>query len=273
MKEVKMSPRRERLHEIIFESDTKAGKIFDIFLLIFIAISLIVITLESVSSINKQYNFYFGIIDWILTIIFTIEYLLRIYSIQKPQKYIFSFYGIIDFLSIAPIFLSLLFPGIHFLAVIRTLRLLRVFRVLKMFHFMNEGYVIIHSLRLSQRKIFVFLFFIIILVTIMGALMYVVEGPFNEKFSSIPDSIYWSIVTVTTVGYGDISPVTPLGKFLASLLMIIGYAILAVPTGIVTSELANLYNRPIQSTQACKNCSKEGHAIDAEYCKYCGTKL
>jgi len=262
---------KDRLHEIIFEADTPSGKWFDIALLVFIFLSVLIVMLESVDSIDAKYHQLFFIIEWVLTIGFTIEYFLRIWVIKKPSKYIFSFFGIIDFLAIIPTYLSLFFVGTHYLLVIRALRLLRVFRVLKLAHFLSESQILIAALKASRTKIFVFIFTVIMLTCIIGSVMYLVEGP-EHGFTSIPMSMYWSIVTMTTVGYGDIAPQTDFGKFLAALVMILGYGIIAVPTGIVTSELTKL--KPVSlNTQACTNCGKEAHDDDADFCKYCGTKL
>ena len=237
---------REKLHTIIFEADTRAGKLFDIILLWAILISIVVVMLESVVSISEAYNTEIKFIEWSFTVLFSIEYIARIIAVKKPLKYIFSFYGIIDLLSILPTFIGLFVSGTHSLSVIRSIRLL------------------------SKDKITVFLFAIISLAIILGTLMYIIETP-ESGFTSIPRSIYWAIVTLTTVGYGDISPVTVLGQTIASIVMIMGYSILAVPTGIVGVELAKLESRI--SSQSCPDCSKEGHDLDAEYCKYCGGKL
>ena len=265
---------RHKLHDIIFEADTKAGKHFDIWLLVLIVISIIAVVLESMPELEASHGSWFNGVEWFLTVVFTLEYIARLSSVQKPLRYAFSFFGIIDLLSILPTYLSLLLPGTEYFLVIRGLRLLRVFRVLKMMHFISEGNIILKSMAASQKKISVFLFFISIMVVIVGTLMYVIEAEKNEMFSSIPQSIYWAIVTITTVGYGDISPITPLGKGIAAFIMILGYGVLAVPTGIVTSEIVKQSNTPIQlNTQICQSCFKDGHDDDANHCKYCGTKL
>jgi len=266
-----LSPRRLKLHEIIFEADTKAGKLFDILLLISIMLSVIVVMLDSVNNINRDYGEILFYAEWFFTILFSIEYFLRIYSIGNPAKYIFSFYGIVDLISILPTYLSLIFAGSHYLITFRLLRMLRIFRVLKFAQYLGEANHLALAFRASKRKILVFLFTVMIIVVIVGSLMYVIEGEENG-FTSIPRSIYWAIVTLTTVGYGDISPQTPLGQILASLIMIVGYGIIAVPTGIVTAEYSKIRFGKI-STQACPNCSAEGHDPDAEFCKYCGSKL
>lgn len=228
------------------------------------------VMLESVPSINHEYRQLLHIMEWLITIVFSIEYLLRIYVVKKPIRYIFSFYGIIDLLAVLPTYLSLIIVGSHSLVVIRAIRLLRVFRILKLSRYTVAGQNLTRALRSSREKIFVFLFFIINIVIIVGTLMYLIEGP-EHGFNSIPSSIYWAIVTMTTVGYGDISPETPLGQFIASLVMIAGYAIIAVPTGIVTAEM--MKNPGSSNTQVCPNCLHDKHDNDAEFCKKCGTKL
>jgi voltage-gated potassium channel len=269
---LKRNRRKEKIHEIIFEADTPMGRLFDVVLLIAILASLIVVVLESVPSLSFQYGELFFWAEWFFTILFTIEYALRIYCIYRPQKYIFSFYGIIDFLAILPAYLSLVITGSQYFVVIRGLRLIRVFRIFKLGHFLKEGELIVRALRSSRAKILVFLTFISLVTVVIGALMYMIEGGENETFSSIPRGIYWAIVTLTTVGYGDIIPVTPFGQFLSALVMILGYAVLAVPTGIVSAEMVNDL-RQRTNTQACRFCGKEGHADDAKYCKYCGEVL
>ncbi|MEE9439051.1 MAG: ion transporter [Saprospiraceae bacterium] len=267
---------RERLHEIIFEADTASGKLFDVILLITILASVIVVMLESISSYQIKYGELFTIIEWVFTIFFTIEYLLRMYAVYKPMKYATSFFGIIDLLSILPTYLSFFFVGSSSLMIIRGLRLLRVFRIFKLANFLKEGQVIMQALKDSMAKISVFVSFILVFVSIVGSIMYLVEGAQNQAFDSIPRSIYWAIVTVTTVGYGDISPVTPFGQLLASLVMLAGYAIIAVPTGIVTAEVIGRNNKKQFdniSTQSCKSCTYEGHDVDAVHCKKCGEEL
>jgi len=270
----RLGPGREKIHEIIFEADTPTGKAFDIGLLIMIIASVITVFLESVESINAHYSLVFDVLEWIFTIFFTIEYVLRIYSVLRPIKYITSFYGVIDLLSILPTYISLLIPGTEVGAVLRILRLLRVFRIFKLNSFMRQGAVLQLALRRSQRKIAVFLYFIFLLVIVIGSLMYLIEhnGPASDQFDSIPRSIYWAIVTITTVGYGDISPATELGQFMAALVMVTGYAVIAVPTGIVSAEMTSTYH-DIHNTQACPHCMKEGHDDDAKFCKSCGQDL
>jgi len=273
---VQFGPRRERLHEIIFEADTKAGKYFDIVLMAAIIASVIVVMLESVPTYHLRYGFLFVLAEWVFTVFFTIEYVLRLYCVHKPAKYATSFFGIIDLVSILPSFFSLIIPGTQSLMVIRGLRLLRVFRIFKLANFLTQGQVIVTALRASRDKIIVFVLFIFLAVCIFGSLMYLVEGQSNPEFDSIPRSVYWAVVTLTTVGYGDISPVTPFGQFIAALIMISGYAVIAVPTGIVTSEVMSATAAKKQntlSTQHCRFCSADGHDGDAHHCKYCGEKL
>lgn len=264
---------RSRLFTVIFESDTPAGKLFDVILLMMIFVSLLLVMLQSIPSLDSKYHEIFYQAEWVITALFTIEYVLRLIAIKSPVKYAASFYGIIDLLSILPTFLSVLLPQTQYLLVIRSLRLMRVFRIFKLTQFVREGMTILLALKASARKILVFLSTVFIISIIMGSMVYVVESPFNDKFDSIPQSVYWSIVTITTVGYGDISPVTPLGKFVASLIMLLGYAIIAVPTGIVTVELTKSARNENVRNQACPNCSKEGHDPDARYCKNCGHSL
>jgi voltage-gated potassium channel len=267
---------RRRIHEVVFEADTPSGKFFDIFLLVAIVLSVIVVMLESVSNIAENHKTILIYLEWTFTIIFTLEYILRIYSIGKPLKYMFSFYGIIDLLSTIPTYLSFFFVGSHGLLILRTLRLMRVFRVLKLTRFVGESNNLRDAMKNSWPKIAVFLAFIFGVVMIMGTLMYLIEGGENG-FTSIPVSVYWAIVTLTTVGFGDIAPHTPLGQAVASIIMIMGYGIIAVPTGIVSAEMTQIGKVEKQptptNTQACKSCSREGHADDAEFCKFCGEKL
>ena len=261
---------KHTLHEIIYEADTKAGKLFDIILLITILASIVFVMLESVQSINDKYGDFLNIAEWIITILFSIEYILRIITVKKPWKYIFSFYGIIDFLSTIPKYVSIILIGSQNLAALRALRLLRVFRILKVTRYIGESNRLLVALKSSRPKIAVFLFFVLILCIILGTIMYMVEGSENG-FTSIPRSVYWAIVTLTTVGYGDIAPGTPLGQFIASAIMILGYGIIAIPTGIVGSEI--MKSRINTSTQACPSCMRDNHNDDAIYCYYCGDKL
>jgi len=262
---------RSRLHEIIFEADTPAGKAFDVALIAIILLSVLVVMLDSVSRIHQHYAVLLNKLEWIFTFLFTVEYLLRLFCVKRSWKYATSFFGVIDLLAVIPTYLSLLFPGSHYLVVIRVLRVLRIFRVLKLVQYLSEATLLTRALRASRRKITVFLFTVLVLVVIIGSLIYIIEGE-EHGFTSIPRSIYWAIVTLTTVGYGDISPQTPIGQALAALVMILGYSIIAVPTGIVTAEISSVRKEEI-STQACPYCSAEGHDSDAKYCKYCGGKL
>lgn len=263
---------RDRLHQIIYESNTAAGKAFDVALLILIFSSIIIVVLDSVESLHTSYGTLFDTLEWAFTILFTVEYILRLISIKRPLHYVTSALGIIDLLAIIPSYLSFFFPGAKSLLVLRALRLLRIFRIFKLTHFLTEMEFLKASLRSSMKKISIFMLVVLALVIILGSIMYLVEGGRNG-FNSIPDSIYWAIVTLTTVGYGDISPVTPMGKFIASVMMFIGYGIIAVPTGIVTTEMAFAVRNKKQGTETCPGCGKEGHDKDARYCKYCGTPL
>ncbi len=264
---------KERLHEIIFEADTWEGKLFDLILMVLILLSTIVVILESVEWIHLKFGHAFYVIEWVVTVIFTLEFFARLYSIKRPGKYVFSFFGMVDLLSILPAYISWFVPGAHSLIAIRVMRLIRVFRVLKLGYFLKEGFTIIRALRASRAKITVFLTFILLSVTVIGAVMYMVEGGVNSNFSSIPKSIYWAIVTLTTVGYGDITPITGFGQFLSALVMIMGYAVIAVPTGIVSSELIQASSKISTNTRACPICAREGHDDNADYCKYCGGEL
>ncbi|WP_299891844.1 ion transporter [uncultured Lacinutrix sp.] len=264
---------KAKLHEIIYEADTPAGKLFDVVLLIFILASIILVMLESVKSIDAKYHNLLNIGEWIVTILFTIEYIARIVSVKKPIKYITSFYGIIDLLSTIPKYLSLIFAGTHALVALRALRLLRIFRILKLARYLGASNNLITAIKASRSKISVFIFSVVILSIILGTIMYMVEGEENG-FTNIPKSVYWCIVTLTTVGYGDIAPNTPVGQFIASIIMIMGYGIIAVPTGIVTSELTRTKDKSISTnTQSCPSCASEYHRDDAEFCYECGHKL
>ena len=266
---------RSQIYKVIFEADTPGGKAFDVGLLFLILYSVISVMVETVPGMLEKYGRFFQFSEWVVTVLFTIEYFLRIYSAPNARKYIFSFYGIVDLLSILPSFVGLFFDGTHYMVTIRALRLLRVFRILKLGNYLIESQVLIAALKASRHKITVFLGTVIIVVCIIGSLMYVIEGPQNPGFSSIPKSMYWAIVTVTTVGYGDISPESTAGQFLASLLMIIGYGVLAVPTGIVSVELAHATKKQQEelTPETCMMCDPEDHDIDANYCKFCGTKF
>ena len=264
------TPVRDRLHEIIFEAETREGRLFDVVLLWLIIASVVIVMLESVRSYREAYGEAIYYLEWIFTALFTIEYILRLISVRRPLSYAFSFFGIIDLLAIIPGYLSLFVPGTHYLLTIRILRLLRIFRILKLAQYISEAQVITTALHASRRKISVFLLAVLSVVTVVGSLIYVIEGE-EHGFTDIPTSIYWAIVTLTTVGYGDISPQTPFGKFLASIVMILGYAIIAVPTGIVTAELTRSHKQP--STQVCPECHSQDHDRDAVFCKHCGAHL
>lgn len=268
-----LSPFQAKLYQIIFEADTPTGKRFDIWLMIMIVASVITVFLESIPWLRADYSHIFIGLEWVFTIFFTLEYVFRIYCALRPIAYIRSFYGVIDLLSILPTYLSLFIPGSQVGAVIRILRLLRVFRIFKLEGFLHHGDVISTALLRSRRKITLFLYVVLLMVIIIGSLMYLIEsnGPAAAQFDSIPRSIYWAIVTITTVGYGDISPATTLGQMVAALVMIAGYAIIAVPTGIVSAEFISA-NRE-GNTLVCPSCMKEGHEPDARHCNQCGGVL
>ena len=263
---------RTTLHEIIFEADTPAGKSFDVLLIACILLSVVAVMLDSVHDVRIQYGALLYSIEWFFTILFTIEYILRLFSVGRPAMYATSFFGIVDLLAIVPTYLSLLFPGSQYLLVIRLLRVLRVFRVLKLAQYIGEAGILIQALRASRRKITIFLFVVFTIVIIVGSAMYLIESEENG-FTSIPRSVYWAIVTLTTVGYGDISPKTSIGQALAAVVMVMGYAIIAVPTGIMTVEISQAMGKQYVSTQACPECSAEGHESNAVYCKFCSAKL
>lgn len=273
---------KNKLHEIIYEADTPMGKWFDIILIIIILFSVLLIMLESVKSIDAVYHKILLALEWIVTIFFTIEYIARIICIKKPTKYIFSFYGIIDFLSTIPLYLSYILAGSQVLLAVRAFRLLRVFRILKLVQFLGEASQLKSALKASRAKITVFLFAVLILSVMLGTLMYIIEGD-EAGFTSIPTSIYWTIVTLTTVGYGDIAPITPQGQLIATIIMLLGYGIIAVPTGIVTVEFGKRSKKGSGdesvehfvhvNTQACPTCAKEGHRDDATHCYNCGSLL
>lgn len=267
------SPRhwQRRLHEVVFESDTFAGKAFDLGVLLCIAASVLIVILDSVPQIRAHYGSTLILLEWVFTVLFTIEYGLRLVSISHPRRYATSFFGVVDLISILPTYISLLIPGTQYLLVIRILRLLRIFRVLKLADYLHESGILARALWASRRKVSVFLPTVITLVIIIGTLMYVVEGE-EHGFTDIPTSIYWAVVTLTTVGYGDLAPQTALGKALASIAMLLGYGIIAVPTGIVTLELTRAATTTV-SGQSCPVCGAEGHDADAMYCKHCGSKL
>ncbi len=271
---------REKIHEIIFEADTPLGKYFDISLIIIILLSVTAVMLDSMNSFHKSYGDFLRLAEWGFTCLFAVEYLLRLISVRKPLMYATSFLGVIDLLSILPSFIALLYPGAETLLVVRILRVLRIFRIFKLAEYLGEANALVLALRGSQKKIAIFLYTIFIFVVIFGSVMYLVEGEKNG-FTSIPRSIYWAIITLTTVGYGDLVPRTDIGQMIAATVMILGYAIIAVPTGIYSAELAKVATnsvvndfKSIEITRiACENCGEDGHDADAEFCKYCGSTL
>lgn len=257
------------LYRVIYRSDTKLGKLFDIVLLALILASTLIIMMESVPQLDKKFHITFIILEWIISLFFSAEYLMRIIVVKNKKNYIFSFFGIIDFLALVPFYLSFFFPITKYFLIFRMLRMLRVFRIFNLLDFMNDGYLIVRALKNSSRKIYIFLLFLIIFSVIVGSLMFMVEGG-RAGFETIPQSIYWAVVTVTTVGYGDVSPITPMGKFFAVILMLAGYSIIAVPTGIVTAEMRN---KRQNLEKMCDRCGNEDIDDDARYCKQCGKKL
>lgn len=265
---------RNRVYRIIFEADTPAGKFFDVVLLILILLSIVVVMVDSVSFYHNNYGKLLLGIDWVITIFFTLEYILRIWIVNKPKNYITSFFGIIDLLAILPVYLSLFFVGSQALVTVRALRLLRIFRIFKLGRYLIESQTLMTALKASRQKITVFMGTVLIIVVIVGSLMYVIESGQNSGFDSIPRSMYWAIVTLTTVGYGDITPASNIGQFLSAMLMILGYSIIAVPTGIVSVE----FSKAQQSEKsirhdACPGCGRQGHLPDAQFCSHCGHKL
>jgi len=264
------------IYDVIFGYESRAGKLFDLALICMIMISVLAVMIDSVSDYHVQYGDLLYSLEWFFTVAFTIEYALRIYSSPHPRGYIFSFYGLIDLLSILPTYIAFLFPQSVYLTVVRILRVLRIFRILKLFRYIGEANILFRALVTARRKIFVFLFSVLTLIVVFGTLMFMIEGPENG-FTSIPRSMYWAIVTVTTVGYGDISPNTALGQLVAAMTMICGYAIIAVPTGIVGVEIMNEFQRQGSggnpAPTVCNNCNLTTHDSDAKFCKRCGTEL
>jgi voltage-gated potassium channel len=261
---------KDNLYEIIFEADTPAGKWFDVLLILSILVSVALVMADSVGAIRISYGRLLITAEWFFTILFTVEYLVRLYCVRSRIKYARSFYGVVDFISIVPTYLSLVFPATKYFVVFRTLRILRVFRVLKLIQYLREANLLMKALASSRRKITIFFFTVLTMVTIFGSLMYVIEGEANG-FTSIPRGIYWAIVTMTTVGYGDISPQTPIGQALASIVMILGYSIIAVPTGIFTVEFSQALSR--EASSDCPSCGRGGHNQDALFCRFCGEEL
>ena len=264
---------KRKVHEIIFEADTKSGKLFDVILLVAILLSIIGVMLESVDEIDKKYHELIMVFEWGFTILFTIEYFFRIYAVNRPVKYIFSFMGIVDLLAIIPTYLIFIFPAVHWMSVIRAIRLIRIFRIFKLSRYLRGAHTMQIALRSSRPKIIVFLLSVMLLVIILGTLMYIIENSVRTNgFENIPNSIYWSIITLTTVGYGNIVPMTILGKIVASFIMILGYGIIAVPTGIVTAEFSRKRKEKV-NTQVCPDCTAEGHEMEAKFCNKCGAEL
>ena len=263
---------KEKIRSIIFEASTPAGRAFDVFLIIVILLSVLVVLLDSVTSIHSEYGQVLLVIEWSFTLLFTVEYLLRLWTIQNTWLYARSFYGVVDLLGSLPTYLSIWFADAHYFLVVRVLRVLRIFRVFRMVRYVGEAELIAQALTASRRKITVFVCSVLALVVVFGSLMYLVEGGTNTEFSSIPQSIYWAVTTMTTVGYGDVAPDTSLGRGLAAVIMIMGYGIIAVPTGIVTLEL-NEAHRKRANTRTCPECSAEGHSYEASFCWRCGSAL
>ena len=262
---------KTRLYDIIFGHHTPAGKGFDLILIYTILFSVLIVILDSINALSSNYGFWFRAVEWVLTIFFTLEYLIRIYCSPNRWRYVFSFYGIVDLIAILPSYISLFISDINYLLIIRLLRVLRIFRILKLVKYLSEANILMRSILMARYKIFIFFSFVIVLATIFGSLMFVVEGP-EHGFTSIPRSIYWTIVTITTVGYGDITPLTAVGQVIASLVMLTGYSIIAVPTGIFTAEIAQEMQRQRQLLY-CQNCERSGHEQDAEFCRFCGAEL
>lgn len=269
---MKSKPLHDRMHSIVFESNTKAGRYFDYTVIFVIICSILLVMLESVSEYHAEYLWHFHIAEWFITVLFTLEYILRVYAARDKPSYIFSFYGLIDLFAILPLFLTLFYPEFNYLTTIQGLRLLRVFRILKLNRYFKESRFLMKAIYASRIKVTLFLSSVLTIVVLIGALMYYIEGHTNEGFRNIPMSMYWAVVTLTTVGYGDIIPVTAIGKLLAGMLMILGYSIIAVPTGIVTAEMTSLVATEFKSIK-CRNCGLASHDDDAVYCKHCGSAI
>lgn len=263
---------RQKIYQIIFEADTFYGKLFDEILLLLIVMSIAAVMLESISAVRARYFTLLWGMEWAFTLLFTIEYLFRIYSSPNPRRYIFSFFGIVDLLAIIPTYIAIFIPTAQALVVIRAIRLLRIFRVFKLYRFISAGNMLLYAITKSMRKIFIFMLFLLIIVTMLGSIMYVVEGGKNGFFS-IPLSIYWAVITLTTVGYGDIVPVTALGKFIATFIMLLGYSIIAIPTGIVSIEMSRAFGKKEYISRTCNYCNEEQHEPDAHFCRICGKKI
>jgi voltage-gated potassium channel len=263
---------RGRLYTIIFEAETPAGRRFDLTLIIAILLSVLVVMLDSVRAVSTKYGDVLGVLEWFFTLMFTAEYLARLYCVRRPLRYATSFFGIIDFLSVVPTYLAMLMPGAHVLLDVRILRLLRIFRILKLTSYVEEYRMLNRALVASRRKILIFLSVVMMIVLLLGTVMYVVEGPGNG-YTSIPTSVYWAITAITTVGFGDIVPKTDLGRAISSFMMLLGWGILAVPTGIISSELSVQHGRLRATTRTCHECLSEGHELAAKFCKDCGAPL
>lgn len=272
--EVPMAAWRLQLYQVIFESDTKIGRLFDQFLIAFILLSVATVVADSVQVIHLKAGFYFTLLEWMFTLFFTLEYIARLICVRQPLRYALSFFGIVDLLSLLPTYIALFVPEAHALIDVRALRLLRIFRIFRLTAFVNEYQSLGRALKASARKIMIFLSVVLMVVLILGTLLYVIEGP-AHGFTSIPTAVYWAITTITTVGYGDIAPKTDLGRFIASVIMLLGWGTLAVPTGIVSTEMAFEKLRPLPApvTQTCQNCLTEGHDLDAQFCKYCAYEI
>ncbi len=262
---------RDKIYRVIFGTDTPAGQRFDIALIYLILLSVLAIILSSMEAVNSQYGIWLFRLEWLFTILFSVEYLMRIYCSPKPAHYVFSFYGLVDLLSVLPTYLALFFPGANYWLVIRLLRVLRVFRVLKLVRYLSEANILLRSMYASRRKIFVFFMVVLVLSVIFGSLMFFVEGA-EHGFTSIPRSIYWTIVTITTVGYGDITPQTAMGQVIATMAMLTGYSIIAIPTGIFTAEIAREMHTET-SNRRCNVCERTSHHPEAEFCYHCGVTL
>lgn len=263
---------KHKIYMVIYDTDSPMGKMFDVLLIVFILVSVLVVILESLAIFPPTFKFFLSVLEWVFTVFFTIEYLLRLYSSPHPFKYATSFFGVVDLLATVPTYLGFFFPNAHGLLTIRILRLIRVFRIFKLFSYWREGEILLNSLRASSRKIIVFFVFVLLLVVCIGTVMYMVEGGIEgSSFHDIPSSIYWAIVTTTTVGYGDITPMTSLGRFLSAFVMLLGYTVLAVPTGIVSAQM--ITEKKKISIRPCPHCHKTGHDEDAVFCRYCGKRL
>jgi voltage-gated potassium channel len=265
---------KQKIYMVVYDTDTHWGRMFDVLLLSFIVVSVMVVILESLSFFPPSFRLFLTVLEWMFTVFFTIEYLLRLYCAPKVSSYALSFWGVVDLLSTLPTYLSVIFPAAHGLLTIRVFRLLRVFRVFKLFSYWREGEILLDTLKASSKKITVFFLFVLLMATCVGTVMYMFEGGMEgSSFYDIPSSIYWAIVTMTTVGYGDITPVTSVGRFLSAVVMLLGYTVLAVPTGIVSAQMIAESNKKKKKAIPCPHCHKPGNDDDAEFCKYCGKRL